>query len=287
MVLDGWLGILSWPRSASGSPAHDRTSVLLGPKNPTPEKLAPYECGMPAVGNARERHSVKFYLVAMIFLLFDIEIAFLYPWAMALRDLGWYGYFQILTFFLILVVGYVLVSAKVKLAVGVIVGLGLPGTGWSGPERRTGREVLEWNQVFIDMLIATNAENRTSQRLGAIVHTAIFDAYNGIERRYTPLFVHEDAPAGASRRAAVIAAAYGALVGLFSSQAAGAGRPAMRLRWRRLRDDCEHGGQSSPTSAVVRDAYRARRRLGNRGRSGRTRLARDRRLQHELPSVHR
>ena len=54
-------------------------SLLLGPKNPTPEKLAPYECGMPAVGNARERHSVKFYLVAMIFLLFDIEVAFLYP----------------------------------------------------------------------------------------------------------------------------------------------------------------------------------------------------------------
>ena len=54
-------------------------SLLLGPKNPTPEKLAPYECGMPAVGDARERHSVKFYLVAMIFLLFDIEIAFLYP----------------------------------------------------------------------------------------------------------------------------------------------------------------------------------------------------------------
>ena len=57
---------------------------------------------MPAVGDARERHSVKFYLVAMIFLLFDIEIAFLYPWALALRGLGWVGFFQILTFFLIL-----------------------------------------------------------------------------------------------------------------------------------------------------------------------------------------
>ncbi len=74
-------------------------SLLLGPKNPTPEKLAPYECGMPAVGDARERHSVKFYLVAMIFLLFDIEIAFLYPWAVALRDLGWPGFVQIVTFF--------------------------------------------------------------------------------------------------------------------------------------------------------------------------------------------
>ena len=54
---------------------------------------------MPPVGDARERQSVKFYLVAMIFLLFDIEVAFLYPWAMALRDLGWAGFVQILVFF--------------------------------------------------------------------------------------------------------------------------------------------------------------------------------------------
>ena len=62
-------------------------SSWSAPKRPTPEKLAPYECGMPPVGDARERHPVKFYLVAMIFLLFDIEIAFLYPWALALREL--------------------------------------------------------------------------------------------------------------------------------------------------------------------------------------------------------
>ena len=49
-------------------------------------------------------------------------------------------------------------------------------------------EVLEWNQIFIDTLIATNTANSSSQRLGAIVHTAIFDAYNGIEQRYTPVF---------------------------------------------------------------------------------------------------
>ena len=78
--------------------------------------------------------------------------------------------------------------------------------------------MLDWNQIFIDTLIATNTANSSSQRLGAIVHTAIFDAYNGIERRYTPIFVHDSAPAGASRRAAVIAAAYTALVGLFGSQ---------------------------------------------------------------------
>ena len=79
-------------------------------------------------------------------------------------------------------------------------------------------QVLEWNQIFIDTLIATNTANSSSQRLGAIVHTAIFDAYNGVERRYTPIFVHDEAPRRTSRRAAVIAAAYTALVGLFPSR---------------------------------------------------------------------
>ena len=79
-------------------------------------------------------------------------------------------------------------------------------------------EVLDWNQVFIDTLIATGTPNSSSQRLGAIVHTAIFDAFNGIERRYTPLFVHDTAPRGASRRAAVSAAAHSALVALFPTR---------------------------------------------------------------------
>src|SRR5919205_180393 len=87
-------------------------SSVLGPRKPTPEKQAPYECGMPAVGDARERQSVKFYLVAMIFLLFDIEVAFLYPWAVTLRDLGWSGFIQIVTFFVILAIGFVYVWRK-------------------------------------------------------------------------------------------------------------------------------------------------------------------------------
>jgi hypothetical protein len=82
----------------------------------------------------------------------------------------------------------------------------------------TPNQVLEWNQVFIETLLATNTPNSSSQRLGAIVHTAIFDAYNGIERRYTPILVHDEAPSGASRRAAVIAAAYHALVALFPTR---------------------------------------------------------------------
>jgi NADH-quinone oxidoreductase subunit A len=87
-------------------------SQFLGPRKPTPEKSAPYECGMPAVGDARERMSVKFYLVAMIFLLFDIEVAFLYPWAMALRELGWPGFIQVVLFMALLLAGYVYVWRK-------------------------------------------------------------------------------------------------------------------------------------------------------------------------------
>jgi hypothetical protein len=104
-------------------------------------------------------------------------------------------------------------------------------------------QVLEWNQIFIDTLIATNTQNSFSQRLGAIVHTAIFDAYNGIERRYTPVFVLQSAPSGASRRAAVIAAAYTTLVALFPSQA-----QVLTDRYvaslAALSDDGEDGGQS-------------------------------------------
>src|ERR687889_1784187 len=87
-------------------------SRFLGPSNPTPEKLAAYECGMPPVGDARERQSVKFYLVAMVFLLFDIEVAFLYPWAMAMRDLGWAGYIQIVLFTAVLAAGYLYIWRK-------------------------------------------------------------------------------------------------------------------------------------------------------------------------------
>ena len=93
----------------------------------------------------------------------------------------------------------------------------IPVTGAQNTEEKP-NQVLEWNQIFIDTLIATNTPNSSSQRLGAIVHTAIFDAYNGIERRYTPVFVDNKAPRDASGRAAVIAAGYTALVGLFPTQ---------------------------------------------------------------------
>ena len=111
--MQGWLSIVIMIALGAGfALVSSLMSSLFGPRKPTPEKLAPYECGMPAVGDARERQSVKFYLVAMIFLLFDIEVAFLYPWSMALRDLGWPGFVQIVTFFLILLVGFVYVWRK-------------------------------------------------------------------------------------------------------------------------------------------------------------------------------
>ena len=95
--IHGWIPILIMIGLGAGFGAFNvLLSFLLGPNKPTPEKLAPYECGMPPVGDARERHPVQFYLVAMIFLLFDIEVAFLYPFAMALRGLGWPGFFQLL-----------------------------------------------------------------------------------------------------------------------------------------------------------------------------------------------
>ncbi|PYR46381.1 MAG: NADH-quinone oxidoreductase subunit A [Acidobacteria bacterium] len=111
--MQGWLSIVVMVALGAGFAL---TSIalarVLGPHHPTPEKLAPYECGMPPVGDARERQSVKFYLVAMIFLLFDIEVAFLYPWAMALRDLGWTGLVQIVLFLLLLLAGYAYVWRK-------------------------------------------------------------------------------------------------------------------------------------------------------------------------------
>jgi NADH-quinone oxidoreductase subunit A len=111
--MQGWLSIFLMLLLGAGfASAALALSHLLGPSNPTPEKQAPYECGMPPVGDARERQSVKFYLIAMIFLLFDIEVAFLYPWAVALRALGWTGLIQIVLFFAILLVGYAYIWRK-------------------------------------------------------------------------------------------------------------------------------------------------------------------------------
>src|SRR5262245_28295119 len=82
-------------------------SYTLGVKKPNPTKLSPYECGLNPVGTARERFSVKFYLVAMLFLLFDIEAVFLFPWAVVYRDLKLFGFVEMLLFILAILAGYV------------------------------------------------------------------------------------------------------------------------------------------------------------------------------------
>src|ERR1700752_4021081 len=87
-------------------------SYVLGVKNPNPRKLAPYECGVNPIGTARERFSVKFYLVAMLFLLFDIEAVFLFPWAVVYRDLKLFGFFEMLLFIVAVLAGYIYVWKK-------------------------------------------------------------------------------------------------------------------------------------------------------------------------------
>ena len=79
---------------------------LIGPRSPTREKLAPYECGFEAFEDARMKFDVRYYLVAILFILFDLEIAFLFPWAVALREIGPAGFWAMMVFLLILVVGF-------------------------------------------------------------------------------------------------------------------------------------------------------------------------------------
>jgi len=87
-------------------------SGLIGQKKPSAVKLAPYECGMPPVGSAHDRFSIKFYLIAMLFIVFDIEAVFLYPWAVLFKRLGLFGFVEMGVFILILLVGYVYVWKK-------------------------------------------------------------------------------------------------------------------------------------------------------------------------------
>lgn len=86
---------------------------ILGPKKVTKTKQMPWECGAIPVGSVREqRFSIRFYLVAMLFILFDIEVIFMYPWAVVLRELGVFALVQMLSFMAVLVVGLIYVWRK-------------------------------------------------------------------------------------------------------------------------------------------------------------------------------
>jgi NADH-quinone oxidoreductase subunit A len=87
-------------------------SWLIGYRKPTRAKLSPYECGMVPVGDASQRFSVRFYLVAMLFILFDVEAVFLYPWAIILRELKMFGFWEMLVYVGIVLVGFFYIWKK-------------------------------------------------------------------------------------------------------------------------------------------------------------------------------
>jgi NADH-quinone oxidoreductase subunit A len=87
-------------------------SSLIGQKKFSKVKMAPYECGCEPIGTARERFPIKFYLIAMLFILFDIEAVFLYPWAILYKKLGMFGLVEMGLFIVILFVGYIYVWKK-------------------------------------------------------------------------------------------------------------------------------------------------------------------------------
>ncbi|MEO0637576.1 MAG: NADH-quinone oxidoreductase subunit A [Pseudomonadota bacterium] len=80
---------------------------LIAFKNPTPEKLSAYECGFNAFDDARMKFDVRFYLVAILFIIFDLEVAFLFPWAVSFGTLGWFGFISMMIFLAVLTVGFI------------------------------------------------------------------------------------------------------------------------------------------------------------------------------------
>ncbi len=80
---------------------------VLGPKRPGDDKMSPYECGFEAFEDARMKFDVRYYLVAILFIIFDLEIAFLFPWAVVLESIGWTGFWAMMVFLGILVVGFI------------------------------------------------------------------------------------------------------------------------------------------------------------------------------------
>ncbi len=80
---------------------------FLGPNRPDAEKQSPYECGFEAFEDARMKFDVRYYLVAILFIIFDLEIAFFFPWAVALRDIGMAGFWAMMIFLAVLVVGFI------------------------------------------------------------------------------------------------------------------------------------------------------------------------------------
>ena len=82
-------------------------SFIVARQNPEAEKLSPYECGFEPFGDARKQFDVRFYLVAILFIIFDLEVAFLFPWAVSLGDIGLFGFWSMVVFLAVLTVGFI------------------------------------------------------------------------------------------------------------------------------------------------------------------------------------
>ena len=82
-------------------------SFVLSPKKPNDEKLSPYDCGFEPFDDARTKFDIRFYLVALLFIIFDLEVAFLFPWAISLENIGLFGYFSMMIFLIILTIGFI------------------------------------------------------------------------------------------------------------------------------------------------------------------------------------
>ena len=82
-------------------------AVVLAVRNPDPEKVSAYECGFNAFDDARMKFDVRFYLVSILFIIFDLEVAFLFPWAVSFGDIGWMGFWSMMVFLGVLTVGFV------------------------------------------------------------------------------------------------------------------------------------------------------------------------------------
>jgi NADH-quinone oxidoreductase subunit A len=80
---------------------------VIAPRKPDPEKLSAYECGFDAFDDARMKFDVRFYLVSLLFIIFDLEVAFLFPWAVAFKDVGLLGFWSMIVFLAILIVGFI------------------------------------------------------------------------------------------------------------------------------------------------------------------------------------
>jgi NADH-quinone oxidoreductase subunit A len=108
VILAEYLPILIFLGIAVGlSVAMVGASMVLGRSKPDPEKLSAYECGFEAFDDARKRFDVRFYLVSILFIIFDLEVAFLFPWAASLGDIGVFGFWSMVVFLGVLTIGFI------------------------------------------------------------------------------------------------------------------------------------------------------------------------------------